>query len=340
MDRHTFTEDRSIITRLGVEATDIEAKSELPPHLCGLEVKMLSDEIKVATKIVAREYTTAPGTMQKIEMLGDLAVRLRDLFEIMAKYKKILDMLNEGSIVVVVRAGQYSKKIKAYHEKLKRIRAEIETTITRMKTSWWQQAHTSISREEQQTGLGLVAEVSSLPSSLPRTITPTLGQITPTSPKNGNMSIVNDNAGDGQGEGTIPVQPMSHGIPSTLPPGSLINNDIAVADASPGQAGAGTLSPPSMETSTPAQPISQEAPSASLSHTRIGTLSLNTVGNDVNNTTVHDHSRHTGNGNTVVFNIENMVFNHFWNTNSTIISTYPRSKKLTSYLDAVNFAHP
>ncbi|KAE9400981.1 hypothetical protein BT96DRAFT_1018461 [Gymnopus androsaceus JB14] len=53
--------------------------------------------------------------------------------------------------------------------------------------------------------------------------------------------------------------------------GSLINNDIAVADASPRQAAA-------------------EAPSASLSNARVGTMSLNTVGDDVNNPTVNGHS--------------------------------------------------
>ncbi|KAE9400970.1 hypothetical protein BT96DRAFT_919113 [Gymnopus androsaceus JB14] len=171
-----------------------------------------------------------------------------------------------------------------------------------MKTSWGQQAHTSISREEQQTDL--VAEVSNLPLSLPPTTTPTLGQITPPTNSN-NISIA---VGDGQGEETIPAQPTSQGGSSTALPGSLINNDIAAADASPGQTGPGTLSSPSTETSSPAQPMSQEAPSASLSHTRVGTLSLNTVGNDVNNTTVHDHSRHTGNGNTIIFNIENVNF--------------------------------
>ncbi|KAE9400972.1 hypothetical protein BT96DRAFT_992522 [Gymnopus androsaceus JB14] len=127
--------------------------------------------------------------------------------------------------------------------------------------------------------------------------------------------------GDDQGGGASPAQPMSLHVP-----GALINNDIATADISPGQArGAGTLSSSSMETSTAAQPISQEAPSASLSHTRVGTLSLNTLGNDVNNSTVHDHSRHTGNGNTMVFNIENMVFNHFWPTESEMRK---RNKKL------------
>ncbi|KAE9401913.1 hypothetical protein BT96DRAFT_918534, partial [Gymnopus androsaceus JB14] len=60
--------------------------------------------------------------------------------------------------------------------------------------------------------------------------------------------------------------------------------------------------------------MSQEGPSASLSHTRVGSLSLNTVGNDVNNSTVYDNSRHTGVGNTTVLNIgdvRDVVFNFY-----------------------------
>ncbi|KAE9400984.1 hypothetical protein BT96DRAFT_992531 [Gymnopus androsaceus JB14] len=293
MDWYNFTESRCyIIRKLDQEAAYIQAKSgQLSPRSstwCGVAVKKMSDEVKIVASIVSQEYATAPGSIRKIEMLDCLGGRLRELIEIMAKFKKILDMLNKGSIVVVVRVGQYSKKVKASHEKLKRIRAEIETTITRMKTSWGQHADTSregVSREEKY--LNLPAEVSNLSSSLPPTTTPTLGQTTP--PTNSNN--ISTAIGDGQGEGTIPAQSMSQ-VRSSMPvPGALINYDIAAADVIPGQAaGAGNLSSPSMETSTAAQPISQEAPSASLSHTRVGTLSLNTVGNDVNNTTVHDHS--------------------------------------------------
>ncbi|KAE9389138.1 hypothetical protein BT96DRAFT_1003524 [Gymnopus androsaceus JB14] len=277
---YNFTEEAyHMIRKLDEEATSIEAKGEqLPPRLstwCGVAVKKLSDEVKVVANIVSQEYATAPGIIQKGEMLSHLEGRLRELIEIMAKCEKFLDMLNEGSVVVgIVFRAQYLKKIKAYHDK---------TTITRMKISWADILRGGANREEQQPEL--VAEVSNLPSSQLPTTTPTL-------------------AGNGQGEGTISAQLISQGILLTPLPGSLINN---IAEASLGQAAAGSLS--------------QEAPSASLSHTRVGTMALNTVGNDVNNATVNDHSRHTGNRNTVVLNIENMVFNNFWMGNGPSQST-------------------
>lgn len=107
-------------------------------------MKILSDEVEAITKIVLYEYTTTLGSMQKGEMLSNLEVRLRDLFEhvhsssdqlntsehlqyrIMAKCKKILDMLNGRTIVAVFRATRYAKKIKTYHEKLRRIRTDLE----------------------------------------------------------------------------------------------------------------------------------------------------------------------------------------------------------------------
>lgn len=47
-------------------------------------------------------------------------------YRIMAKCRKILDILNKRTIVAVFRAIHYAKKIKTYHKKLKRIRADLE----------------------------------------------------------------------------------------------------------------------------------------------------------------------------------------------------------------------
>lgn len=44
-------------------------------------MKILSDEVEAIAKMVSYEYTAALGSMQKGEMLSNLAVRLRDLFE-------------------------------------------------------------------------------------------------------------------------------------------------------------------------------------------------------------------------------------------------------------------
>ncbi|KAE9400980.1 hypothetical protein BT96DRAFT_1018460 [Gymnopus androsaceus JB14] len=84
--------------------------------------------------------------------------------------------------------------------------------------------------------------------------------------------------------------------------GTPFRSSMAIAPHG-NQGGRRSYSSPSTQAGNPNQPMSQEAPSASLSHTRVGTLSLNTVGNDVNNTTVNDNSWHTGNGNTMVVNI-------------------------------------
>ncbi|KAE9385028.1 hypothetical protein BT96DRAFT_982162 [Gymnopus androsaceus JB14] len=303
MSWHNFTEDRCI-ERLVEEATYIEAKSgQLSPRLstwCGVAVKKLSDEVKIVANIVSQEYTTAPGSIRKSEMLSHLEGRLRELIECdNGKCEKLLDTLNEGSVVVrIVLRTQHSKKIKSYHDRVKRIRAELETTITRMKISWGQHADTSRgSRTEEQPNLVVGRH--------PPATTPTLGQIAPASTNGSNRLVVNNNSGD-EGEGAILVQPMSQTFSTPLP--GLLINEITVADASPRQAGAETLSSPFTETITP----TQEAPSASL---RVGNMSLNTVGNDVNNSTTNDHSWHTGNGNSVIlnieFNIEHMVFNLF-----------------------------
>ncbi|KAE9400985.1 hypothetical protein BT96DRAFT_620697 [Gymnopus androsaceus JB14] len=143
---------------------------------------------------------------------------------------------------------------------------------------------------------------ASYSSPLTRAVTPAQemgGQKASSTPAS--LSRLNRMAND-QGEKTIPAQTMSQGISSTPFPDSLVETAITSVDVSLG-GGERTLSSPSAGTRTSAHPMSQEAPSASLSHTRVGALSLNTVGNDVNNTTVYDNSWHTGNGNTTVLNI-------------------------------------